>query len=434
MNASDNDDPFVSGWVSQPNTRGTINILWTCLLTIFICSWTVLCLNIPAKAERKLSIFIRKARWVVYAILGPEFVLGAAAGQYESAYRGVQGFKRLKHPDWTMRHAFFADMGGIVLHPKNSTPFPVNNKHLIWLVKNGYMDMPIIDEREIWDRSKADVLVKVLNFVQVAYMLLSVAARRVQHLAITTLELGTVSNATCSLIILFVWMHKPADVMTSIPIHINASMAEILIAAGDAAKEPYVMTPLDFVDNMGPSWSANVMAFINIRAGPSERPLNRFTNDRIPHLRGMRQFILIVITLFTDGIHLFGWNYQFPTSGEQLAWRIATMTMLVTAAIFWLAEVIAVCKRDQLPELWYCMLFTPQQLPALREERSKRPEEPQLTPKDFPEAWECGASGTVFSLYLIARAFTIIEMFLGLRKLPGSAYQHVSWTCFLPHL
>lgn len=247
------------------------------------------------------------------------------------------------------------------------------------------------------------------------------------------MELGTAANATCSVALLFVWMQKPTDVMTSIPIHTGASMAEILIAAGDVAKEPYVMTPLDFVDNLGPSWSANIMAFIHIPAGPIERPLPRFTNDRFPHLRGIRQLTLIVVTLFCDGIHLFGWNYHFPTQGEQTAWRVATLVTFVTAAIFWTAELLAVCKRDQLPELWYCKLFTPQKLPALLEERSNRPEEPQVTPEDFPEVWECGASGTIFEFYCVARAYVLIEMFIGLRNLPASAFVYVDWTTFLPH-
>ncbi|KAH8587285.1 hypothetical protein B0O99DRAFT_747708 [Bisporella sp. PMI_857] len=147
--ASASNDPFISEWTSQPDNHGTINILWTSLFTVFLCSWTMLCLNLPAKTDGKLSIFTRKLRWMAYAIGGPEFVLGAAAGQYESAHRGVQGFKKLNHPDWTMRHAFFADMGGVILHPRNGTPFPVNNKHLIWLVENGYMAAPIINEREI---------------------------------------------------------------------------------------------------------------------------------------------------------------------------------------------------------------------------------------------------------------------------------------------
>lgn len=39
------------GWVTSPNQRGTADIIWTCLLTILACSWTILHLNIPANTN-----------------------------------------------------------------------------------------------------------------------------------------------------------------------------------------------------------------------------------------------------------------------------------------------------------------------------------------------------------------------------------------------
>lgn len=36
-------------------------------------------------------------------------------------------------------------------------------------------------------------------------------------------------------------------------LHILSSTADILVAAGDVASKPYHMTPLDFIDNLGPS-------------------------------------------------------------------------------------------------------------------------------------------------------------------------------------
>lgn len=32
-------------------------------------------------------------KWLAQVIVGPVFVLGAAAGQYKSAYKGVRGLK-----------------------------------------------------------------------------------------------------------------------------------------------------------------------------------------------------------------------------------------------------------------------------------------------------------------------------------------------------
>lgn len=51
----------------------------------------------------------------------------------------------------------------------------VNNTHLIWLVQHGYMPVPLIVKREIWDRGKADVLVNLMNFSQITYQLIIVA-------------------------------------------------------------------------------------------------------------------------------------------------------------------------------------------------------------------------------------------------------------------
>ncbi|KAL4920371.1 hypothetical protein BDW62DRAFT_16531 [Aspergillus aurantiobrunneus] len=421
------------GWVSQPNTRGTLDIIWTCLVATFLCTFTVLCLNVPSKSEARHMIYFRKFRWMLLAIAGPEFVLGFAAGQYENAYKAVNAFRDRDHT-WSMRHAFFAEMGGFHLHPRDSTPFPVNNQHILWLMDHGYMGLPPTHKEDIWDKSKADSLIKFIVSIQIGWMLLNVLARAAQDLTITTLELGTVSIVVISICIHVTWLHKPADVMTPIPIHIQASTAEILCAAGDAARKPYAMTPLDFVDNMGPSWTANALAFANIRAGPRRRPLPRFTNDRFPHVRGPRYTLLVVMTLFGVGIHLFGWNFWFPTRGEQIAWRVASLQMLFTAAFFWAVEIIAGWKRDNVMELWYCMVFTPGKLEELKERRRLRPPRPQPTPADFPLRWECGVSATMALLYMIARVYTLVEMFAGLRELPANAYNCVEWVDFFPHI
>ncbi|PYH91858.1 hypothetical protein BO71DRAFT_458866 [Aspergillus ellipticus CBS 707.79] len=53
-------------FVSSPDTRGTLQILWSSLFTIFACTWTVLNLNVPALPEdRPNSRFsVERAKWL----------------------------------------------------------------------------------------------------------------------------------------------------------------------------------------------------------------------------------------------------------------------------------------------------------------------------------------------------------------------------------
>lgn len=64
----------VVGWVAGPTERGTLAIIWSCLGTIFACTWTVLHLNIPGYNDTKCEKFLRKVKWMVINILFPEFI------------------------------------------------------------------------------------------------------------------------------------------------------------------------------------------------------------------------------------------------------------------------------------------------------------------------------------------------------------------------
>jgi hypothetical protein len=40
-----------TNFVSSPNTRGTLDILWSCVFTIIACTWTIQHLNIPEQRD-----------------------------------------------------------------------------------------------------------------------------------------------------------------------------------------------------------------------------------------------------------------------------------------------------------------------------------------------------------------------------------------------
>lgn len=80
---------MAASWVDSPTIRGSMDILWTCIVTLVACVYTALHLNIPAK-KGPYAGFIDKLRWVFVAIVAPETVLVLAANQFFEA-RGLKG-------------------------------------------------------------------------------------------------------------------------------------------------------------------------------------------------------------------------------------------------------------------------------------------------------------------------------------------------------
>ena len=60
-------------WQSEPTYRGTWNILSSCLITLGLCLWTALHLNI-AQYKKESSQKWRKVGWLVWGALAPELV------------------------------------------------------------------------------------------------------------------------------------------------------------------------------------------------------------------------------------------------------------------------------------------------------------------------------------------------------------------------
>lgn len=42
-------DTIVHGWVPEPQGRGTLSLLYSCLATILLCTWSVLHLQVPKR-------------------------------------------------------------------------------------------------------------------------------------------------------------------------------------------------------------------------------------------------------------------------------------------------------------------------------------------------------------------------------------------------
>jgi hypothetical protein len=425
---SSTENKLIHGWVSSPDQRGTLDILWSCTVTVFLCSWSVLFLNVSAKPGNRPSL-LTKFSWLIFTIFFPEILATFAQNQWLSARHSVCEFKKLGFLDWSLTHAFFADMGGFMLVAPDYKQFPVSAYHIHYLVHNGLMDYPVIDRQTLWDKNKADTFVRILTCVQVLRFALQCIGRAVQFSSLTTLELDLAAIILCTFPTFYFWFHKPLDVSTTIPLHLKEGilLKDVLIWAGDSAGQPFKRTPLDFV---GPApdpfeildpimWALEFL--FGLGADPDYGPITTFKNTSRMNPGRVRVIdvgISAAITLSFIGIHFTAWNFTYPTEIERDISRGACVALLVCALSF--------------SNLWLLMHW---QLPTLCR-LAGIPQVHTTTELCRRMHWSFQYALTLshVGLYGIARLYIIGEAFAGLRALPVYSYHNVEYSNFLPHI
>ncbi len=73
------------GWQSDPDGRGTVTLVSSCVLTLTICVYSAMHLNVPPHGESTFQFWLRNIKWGLLGIFGPELVIFIAWKQYLSA-------------------------------------------------------------------------------------------------------------------------------------------------------------------------------------------------------------------------------------------------------------------------------------------------------------------------------------------------------------
>lgn len=428
--------------------------------TLILCSWSTLCLNLPAPHESHWKINLRKVLLTGLALLGAEYIFAIAYGQYLSAKRSIEEFEGKGYDQWTMRHAFFADAGGFVLETADidARPFPLDAKQLHYLVQRGHLKLPLLSQRDITDRDKFDPLLRLLTAMQTIWFFVNVFVRYVQGLTITSLELTTSAFIVCSVLTVWVWRHKPLGVISPIIVKTDKRLEEILVEAGRHIDDYYSRTPLDFVSQeewqISKMWShfINIMRCLGVDFGPKVKPVDRLQETNFLILQGRAIYIFYFVSFSYGAIFVLGWNMTFPTHVEQFLWRTATMS--ITAGM-----VVAITGNEVAYTLYprYRSAFGPhwedflakihfthrmQSLPFVNKcqedsdlfiawFRNNTPDNDPAMDIDPVQMLVCTILGAV---YTAARIYIFVADLLELRSLPSNAYQTVEWTNYVPHL
>ncbi|KAF6811891.1 hypothetical protein CSOJ01_05482 [Colletotrichum sojae] len=216
------------GWVPEPDGRGTFGLLCSCVLTLTICVWTALHLNVPAARSTVRSRAIERTKWVLYGIFAPEIVVATAAAQYivarwlkreiekDAAHREDSdqddknaGNAHISRHTWDMTQCIYAVMGGFVIDRpaygheagvERVTITPEGIRLLSFVGK-----LPEIHESQIQDKSKADWMAKSLVCIQAGWMVAQVVGRLIESLPVSLLEINTCGHVVCAVLLYLLW-------------------------------------------------------------------------------------------------------------------------------------------------------------------------------------------------------------------------------------
>ncbi|KAF8642798.1 hypothetical protein AX16_009431 [Volvariella volvacea WC 439] len=335
---------------------------------------------------------------------------------------------------WTRTHGFFVQMGGLVQLQPNS-----GYRVICDLSGLEGVQLPRIPEKEIKDHGKGDLLAKAIVVLQTTWFVAQCIARRVAGLVLTEIELVTLAFATLNVITYGLWWDKPLNI--EYPIYFDEKGNRIdgpeevksesegvwswfrnvwgnmdgysLLEGGNEFHRQGVMKTIwkkgieaPFLAAFSPLW--NMMTDEGDNRATSVHPFYAAEMNGDTH--GFAIIYGAAIGVLFGGLHLIGWEFEFPTRTELWLWRASSLVLTVTPLV------LAIAVAFEL-----------------------------LSGKTGSHALDqfCGFGAQAFlyltiilgpPLYFGARIVILFLAFFTLRDLPDSAYQNVRWTDYIPHI
>jgi hypothetical protein len=336
-----------TNFVSSPNTRGTFDILWSCLFTIFICIWTVQHFNIPEQRDGRdegwrgdlkwgLKKFTTRLRWMIITLILPEYLMGMAIGDRLNVSRLLKKARKLRLSDgsplpkdelrnWTKTHVYFGDMGGYLV--RTITPrVDGQGVMLVHICSDEVLDLrekgiikalPTIYAHQIKDMSSANIFVKAAAIIQVIWMVIQAIGRRAAGLPVTQLEIETCAFAVQAFLTYLMWWGRPQGIQTCVELSLSAPIeADELL--------PLVQEYSSFNPFRGNGKNDRLDSPFN--NGSSAE--NEDSYNDISILMGV-----ICGAIVLGGIQLFAWNYDFPTTVEKVLWRYLSILTIISVIV-----------------------------------------------------------------------------------------------------
>jgi hypothetical protein len=314
------------GWAPQPAGRGTMDIIWSCLVTIFACCWTVRHPSFPRKGDK----FSSKVVLCIVAVVAPEWLADQAFNEYMPTRHYLKIINKMNRGQWTMSQSFFVGMGGVELEFKDCTEtlgcdehgfFESDNDGLVTLsvlqqaIQLKILDIKSISIEDVKKRAKTNYLVKALVCLQASWLVAQVIGRAIAKLPITTLEVVTIGYVACALITYSCWWHKPQD--SEAPITVNCRR----------------LTKASF-----------------------HQQIKALQKNSFADRRWETALFCVVAGTF-GAVHCTAWNFFFPTSVEGVIWRVSSVLTVVLPSIMTPSGIYFTQMPDWISNLNRALLF-----------------------------------------------------------------------------
>ncbi|KAF8987481.1 hypothetical protein BDQ17DRAFT_1484571 [Cyathus striatus] len=180
--------------------------------------------NMIAPDDENWKVGWIRLKTMYWALVAPELVLMWAYRQSLGAKHILSEHKDL-HPDWTLKHAHFLQMGGFRICDGEDTKVLYPGQFHDLLGK-GKISLPNVTEADIEDKRKADPLSKMIAVSQTLWFFAQCMGRLAQQIVLTQLEVATLAIVSCTFLLCFIWWDKPFDVRQPIYLEYNMVIAK----------------------------------------------------------------------------------------------------------------------------------------------------------------------------------------------------------------
>ncbi|PBK78597.1 hypothetical protein ARMSODRAFT_1011157 [Armillaria solidipes] len=424
--------------------RTLSNIVWSCLATVFACTWLAVHPNVPGRniTDSAIPFAIERMKIMVIAILAPEVIVAWAAEQFIVAWKVChgkhmsilsvhRGNQEVAPPYWkranlTMAHGFFLSMGGFYYTQQRK----LVDLETVYFQPYLVGDMAAISSERIKDKSKGDALSKTVSILQISWFIAQCIARAVQDLPITLIEMTALAFSGLSIITYCLWWHKPLNVMYHIPLdgldereymqtrHLNDR-------APPAAKSRRisVRTVTDGLHWFLGGIAAVVSGESTDEGGHTNIDSGAFRFSSGTDNASQRFVITVSVGSLFGALHCIAWSFYFPSHAEMVLWRFSCLAALVGLPTASTIAVYALMKNWEHPKWQWNVL------------RLLLGSQSDSGAQETFWAYALSFISVVGAVtYIVARIFLIVLAFMQLRSLPESAFHTVTWTTYIPHI